>query len=229
MRDNVADLGSTAISFRMSNNHQHGAEHAVTRQGLLKLMKARKEIEEQIAAVGGILESNHIGMSEPLVDNEGYPRNDIDVFQVRHARHRIICLQNDFKAMNKQIESGLAAYHQHLKDQGAVGTPMEVEDDDNAATALQPIAKVNLVSEGSPAFHAGLKVDDLVLSIGSLDSANFTGLPQIGTLIQRSTGSVVSVKVRREEQIIKLALIPGPWSGQGLLGCNVIPMDNVER
>jgi 26S proteasome non-ATPase regulatory subunit 9 len=106
---------------------------------------------------------------------------------------------------------------------------MEVEDDRNGEAVLQPIAKVNLVSEGSPAFHAGVKLDDLVLSVGSLDSTNFTGLPQIGTLVQQNAGSVISVKVRREGQTVKLALIPGPWSGRGLLGCNIIPIDNVER
>ena len=30
-------------------------------------------------------------MDGPLLDNEGYPRNDIDVYTVRHARHKIIC------------------------------------------------------------------------------------------------------------------------------------------
>lgn len=34
---------------------------------------------------------NHVGMDEPLVDSEGFPRQDIDVYQVRHARHKIIC------------------------------------------------------------------------------------------------------------------------------------------
>ena len=31
------------------------------------------------------------GMEEPLVDGEGFPRSDIDVYQVRHARHSIRC------------------------------------------------------------------------------------------------------------------------------------------
>lgn len=30
-------------------------------------------------------------MNEPLVDFEGYPRADVDVYQVRTARHNIIC------------------------------------------------------------------------------------------------------------------------------------------
>lgn len=34
---------------------------------------------------------NKVGMEDSLVDGNGFPRNDIDVYQVRHARHRIIC------------------------------------------------------------------------------------------------------------------------------------------
>lgn len=34
---------------------------------------------------------NNVGMHEPLVDAEGFPRNDIDLYQVRTARHKIIC------------------------------------------------------------------------------------------------------------------------------------------
>lgn len=32
-----------------------------------------------------------VGMHEPLVDAEGFPRADIDLYQVRTARHNIIC------------------------------------------------------------------------------------------------------------------------------------------
>lgn len=46
-------------------------------------------------------------MRDPLVDADGFPRNDIDVYQVRHARHQIINLQNDLKSLLKEIEKGL--------------------------------------------------------------------------------------------------------------------------
>lgn len=46
-------------------------------------------------------------MRESLVDADGYPRNDIDVYQVRHARHQINTLQNDLKSLMKEIEKGL--------------------------------------------------------------------------------------------------------------------------
>ena len=30
-------------------------------------------------------------MTTPLVDNEGFPRSDIDVYQVRTVRQKVIC------------------------------------------------------------------------------------------------------------------------------------------
>ena len=35
-------------------------------------------------------QQGHVGVSGPLVDNNGYPRNDIDVYAVRTARNRVI-------------------------------------------------------------------------------------------------------------------------------------------
>lgn len=52
-------------------------------------------------------QNNNIGMREALVDSDGFPRNDIDVYQVRHARHQINTLQNDLKSLLKEIEKGL--------------------------------------------------------------------------------------------------------------------------
>lgn len=37
------------------------------------------------------LQQKGIGMNEPLVDCEGYPRADVDLYQVRTARHNIVC------------------------------------------------------------------------------------------------------------------------------------------
>lgn len=37
------------------------------------------------------VQQDGVGMHGRLVDSEGYPRADIDVYAVRTARHRIIC------------------------------------------------------------------------------------------------------------------------------------------
>lgn len=82
------------------------------KEQVLKLIEQRDKIERIINNYGRILQANdNIGMNEPLVDESGFPRNDIDVYQVRQARHQIICLQNDLKALMKEIEEGLVAVH----------------------------------------------------------------------------------------------------------------------
>lgn len=69
-----------------------------TRDQVLKFMEEKDKIEREIQELNLILETNgNVGMHEPLVDAEGYPRTDIDVFRVRHARHRIICKLHVFK------------------------------------------------------------------------------------------------------------------------------------
>lgn len=50
-------------------------------------------LRPRLAAPRPLLPSQQkgVGMNEPLVDAEGFPRDDIDLYQVRTARHNIIC------------------------------------------------------------------------------------------------------------------------------------------
>lgn len=85
-----------------------------------KLIERKDQIERTINDNGQILIANeNVGMKESLLDENGFPRNDIDVYQVRHARHAIICLQNDLKALMKEIEEGLIAVHTEAASSGS--------------------------------------------------------------------------------------------------------------
>ena len=42
----------------------------------------KENLEKDIVALSEVLKSQGVGMDEPLVDDEGYPRADIDVYQV---------------------------------------------------------------------------------------------------------------------------------------------------
>jgi hypothetical protein len=48
-----------------------------------------------------------IGIDTPLVDAEGYPRADIDIYRARTLRKRFKEIQTDHKILDKQIEIGL--------------------------------------------------------------------------------------------------------------------------
>ncbi|CAF4353773.1 unnamed protein product, partial [Adineta steineri] len=67
----------------------------MNREELLELVKQKDDIEKELNELADELKTqNNVGMTEALVDKEGYPRNDIDLVRVRHIRQRVICLQN---------------------------------------------------------------------------------------------------------------------------------------
>lgn len=70
------------------------------RDRVMRLINEKDRLESEIRAETAVLEANNVGMTDPLVDNEGFPRGDIDVYKVRFARHRIIC---KYKSVTKQL------------------------------------------------------------------------------------------------------------------------------
>uniref|UniRef100_A0A1B6JR76 26S proteasome non-ATPase regulatory subunit 9 n=1 Tax=Homalodisca liturata TaxID=320908 RepID=A0A1B6JR76_9HEMI len=194
---------------------------------VLNLMTEKNKIEAEIQQFYDVLSANNIGMHEPLVDSEGFPRNDIDVYQVRTARHRIICLQNDHKSTMLKIEAGLHKLHAgNTGDSAAEGSS-------SAQLMLEPFACITLVSAGSPADLCGLQANDQLLEFGSVNKGNFKSMQDIATVVRHSTGQMVNVTVKRKgrHSSLHFHLTPQPWSGQGLIGCKIdpLPVDAIER
>lgn len=51
----------------------------------------------------------------------------------------------------------------------------------------------------------------------------------IAKVVENSRYKTVNIKIKRGSNIIVLPLTPRPWVGKGLLGCNVMPVEIVER
>ncbi|XP_043273597.1 26S proteasome non-ATPase regulatory subunit 9 [Venturia canescens] len=208
------------------------AELEAAKSVVLELMKDKDAIEAEMINLKAVLDSNDVGMNEALVDSEGYPRNDIDVYRVRHARHKIICLRNDHKQLMKKIEQGLSKIHKctsmtEANSYNPVQNPVKEEPCESLYT--EPFLRVNLVTSGSPAESAGIRENDKITEFGSVNYQNFKSLKDIGSLVEHSRFKPIVVKVKRDTDILSLTLIPRPWSDKGLLGCNVIPLEMVER
>ncbi|XP_074777565.1 26S proteasome non-ATPase regulatory subunit 9 isoform X2 [Athene noctua] len=200
---------------------ERGGSRPVTIGDVQELVKRKDEIEAQIKACYELLEGQKgVGMNEPLVDAEGFPRDDIDLYQVRTARHNIICLQNDHKALMKQVEEALHQLHAREKEKHAK------DEAEALAEALsqnlpQAFAKVNAVTPGSP---ASISIDDEIVEFGSVNVNNFQNLQNIATVVQHSEGRPLSVTVIRSGKKVHVGLTPKRWAGKGLLGCNIIPL-----
>jgi len=189
---------------------------------LKELIRKKNVIEKDIQIWYDVLKSQgNVGMDSALVDSEGYPRNDVDVVQVRTARHNIICLQNDHKDIMKQIENGLVEFHAQNAESSRSSNMDQVSQPDGI---LEPFAAVNLISSNSPAEKCGLKLGDVLLQFGSVTKKNFVGMNAIAGVVQHSKGKPVNVVVKRSEKTVAISLIPQEWEGRGFLGCNIVPL-----
>ena len=110
-------------------------------------------------------------MSTPLVDADGFPRSDIDLWAVRKARVRIIELRNDMKDIMNELGKTLEdVYAQPGTSPTATNQEQHIgltEED------MIPFARVDGVAPGSPAAEAGLQREDLILKFGSLIKSSF--------------------------------------------------------
>ena len=187
-----------------------------TREDVMRLIGRKESLEAELKALQEVL--GDAGMEQSLVDSEGYPRADVDVYQVRHARHDIRCKQNDLKSLMKEIESGLHSLHSQAKE-----TVMEVERNKPDSPSL-PFARVMVVVNSSPADNAGLRQGDLLCQFGSVNKENFTQLKNISDVAEASIGRNVDIVVVRDTDTIRLRLKPGPWHGAGNIGFKIRPV-----
>ncbi|CAE7413334.1 unnamed protein product [Symbiodinium necroappetens] len=70
-----------------------------------KLDQEKNRLEAEIKTLYDYLtEDGMPGVSGPLVDEEGFPRGDIDLYAVRQARNKYVCAQTDHTEVMKKIE-----------------------------------------------------------------------------------------------------------------------------
>jgi len=192
------------------------------RNELNTLMTMKEEIERELGDHNAVLRANkNVGMTEALVDEEQFPRADIDLVAVRGARQKIICLSNDMKGVMSKIEAALGGLHS-LGAQGvAVARPTGPV---STVSERVPFLRVSNVLPGSPAEQSGLRDGDLVCQMGSLHKDSFSGLGDVAEIVKLSVNKAVPVKVLRGEEKRTLALKPRSWAGKGVLGCNVVDL-----
>ncbi|KAI5707109.1 hypothetical protein M8J75_014569 [Diaphorina citri] len=208
--------------------YQTTSESLPVREKLTQLMNKRSDLESELKAYLDILSANHIGMNEPLVDSEGYPRQDVDVYQVRNARSRVVCIQNDLRALMKEIETNLHLVHSI--DGAASQTNTSSPVNQPAPILFNPIARIGEVVVNSPAERAGLVKDDIILEFGPINSSNFKSLQDIASTVRAGVNTDIPITVLRNEGTRqRLVLRPQPFEGQGLVGCYFLNVENVER
>ena len=115
-----------------------------------KLMEQRSNIEAELEAHFSILKANNVTMDTPLVDREGFPRADVDIYAVRGARKRIIELRNDLKALMEEMAKALETIYAVPETNGVES--MDVVEESRGEQ--KAFARVDGVAPNSPARDA---------------------------------------------------------------------------
>lgn len=195
------------------------------REKILKLIEEKDNIELKIHQLGEVLKINNVGMNESLVTTDGFPRNDIDVYQVRCVRQEIICLQNNLKQLIKSIEIGLEDIH--AENRNPITKPKDIVSNtlEDMTFQRKAIALVTVVDLDGPGYEAGLKVRDEILEFGSINDTNFKSIEQLGEIVRHSQNQELTLKIKRDGNQLEMKLTPKLWAGCGLLGCKIVSLD----
>ncbi|KAJ5138310.1 uncharacterized protein N7515_003158 [Penicillium bovifimosum] len=215
-----------------------GAPRDLSKLSMPDLMQEKERIEAELSALSSVLQSHGVRMTSSLTTFDGFPRDDIDIAQVRTTRVRIIHLRNDHKEVMRLIEKGVHAHFANLQNTQATGpttngtdVPAVVQSTTNSTTLGTPFAKVNSVVPDSPAAQAGLKAGDAIRSFGDVNWLNHERLSKVAQVVQQNEGRPVSVKVSRKNETgsdtteLDIQLTPRQnWGGRGMLGCHLVPL-----
>ncbi len=98
-------------------------------QSVIDLDNTRKALEEEAQAISDELtqptidndgnKTKPMGVDTPLVDDEGYPRSDIDIYRARGLRKRLNEIRQDHKLIMRKIEAKLTSNNGNEKNVGA--------------------------------------------------------------------------------------------------------------
>ena len=208
---------------------------------LNSLLAQREALEMEADAIGHELKSpgpsgeDPAGLKDPLVDAEGFPRGDIDIFRVRTQRHRLAEINTDYRALMKDIDEETKRVHA-LK---AANPETRTSDDDfqirAAASAsrntnvnydtLEAIAILDEILDNSPSCEAGIMDGDILLAFGAVNSTTQQDpMNAIPNEVKNNIGKSITLIVKRENKIEEKYLTPKVWEGRGLLGCHLSKM-----
>lgn len=170
------------------------------------------------------------GIKDPLVDAEGFPRADIDIYAVKGKRKRLAEINYDHKLIMKQIEELLPRLYASAPPplpsiETKKQTPQTTVSDPITSTKhVKAIAEIDEVSDNSPAFEGGLRVKDRIVKFGPVTSLTSGALQAIAKTVGDNVNKPIPITVLRGEDIVDIEITPKAWGGRGLLGCHLMPI-----
>ncbi|KTW26010.1 hypothetical protein T552_03280 [Pneumocystis carinii B80] len=191
---------------------------------LKDILQRIDDIKQELQSLSQVLSQNNVNMETSLIDEEGFPRSDINIVEVRMARARINRLRNDYRELTDSMETILHDIH-------VLNGPSIVQE-----PIYRPFAKVNYIMHKSPAYLAGLHegsilLGDLIKKFGTVHAGSHDTISAVSRLVQASENKEIEIlvvrKIDSKETDINLVLIPQKdWGGGGSLGAYIVPINS---
>ncbi|KAG5508731.1 hypothetical protein JKF63_05229 [Porcisia hertigi] len=211
------------------------------REELRRLDTQKVALESRLSDALAYLASTPVGLRGRLLDDEGFPRDDCDLYAVRTARNTADCTRNDLRSLSERMYALLNALHHKTQEeaelqmvqdaaarrqrQAAAAKRVQRMAEVQRVSRLKPFLLVTKVDANSPAEEAGLSVGMQILQYGAVTRAELIaeGLQALAKETATHEGAPLVIWVRKpselEDDPSELVLVPQRWSGSGLLGC----------
>jgi 26S proteasome non-ATPase regulatory subunit 9 len=202
-----------------------------TREKLNRLVAQRDALELEADAIASELNSpgpNNeppAGIKTSLIDSEGFPRGDIDLFNVKAKRQRLATINTDHKLLMKELENTLHLVHSEMPliESTSKLNIGEGERKNNYDTA-KGFAIIDEILDTSPASEAGLKNGDELLAFGKVNGLTLDALNAVPSVVKDNVNKRIPLYVKRQGIVVSVFITPKPWGGRGLLGCHLTPI-----
>jgi 26S proteasome non-ATPase regulatory subunit 9 len=228
-------------------------QQTINKMERLKTLQARREALEieaecitQELTSPGVNGEKPAGIKDSLVDSEGFPRGDIDIYDVRNKRQRLAVINTDYTVLMKEIEKLLGEIYSESLLQGHQQERNQKQSSSSSSTTTtkatttttkttaaaaivtvfgnkKSIAIIDEILMGSPSETAGLKNGDELISFGGIDIDTTDPISKIPPMVRDNVDKVINIIVKRKGELVNLSLIPKLWKGNGLLGCHLTP------
>ncbi len=202
----------------------------MARERLKALDEERRALEAEAADLTTALHeaAGEAGVTGSLVDKEGFPIPDVDLYQVRLDRKRLAEIRTDHTRLTNALAEVLAELHASESPSKASAPEAPPRGPRSAATGLPgegavkwggPFALVTDVAIGSPAVTAGLAAGDQICKMGGVME-----LADVARVVSEFEGRPLLLEVLRRGTELEVELVPHKWAGAGLLGCQLRPL-----
>ncbi|QLL33979.1 hypothetical protein HG536_0F03040 [Torulaspora globosa] len=207
MKELYNELNESIIDSTIAERVQRLNELALS-----EVLQLKAAIEQELEKHFGALKSQGVDLSSPLITEDGFPREDIDVLQVRLTRRYLNMLRNDLRDV---IDRSQFLLNDHFQASNPAERPID-------STSIVPFAQIYDILPNGPLDVAGVRESDKLIAIANVNATNHSNLSLLQKTIRENENVPLPIRVLRNQEVLDLTMTPSrQWNGPGLLGARL--------